>query len=292
MPQALAGVISVILIYVIVKRAFGSLAGLISALCLAVTPVFVAASRNNTIDNMLVMVLLFACLALSIAAEKGKFKYLIISMVLVGVGFNVKMLQAYMVVPALYITYLLAANVSVKKRVIHLVVSTFVLVAVSLSWALAVDSISAANRPYVDSSTNNTVMELIVGHNGTERLSLSSSSKGMGEAHQEERDKLLHSLKKTQKLMKVHHLIQKHPIIIPQSFQGNFLGIQVVMAKIWRVVQEDKVLEVEILKEEYSPAPLEVRPLRESQDYFQKYTFRSNMLVYTPCHIWIHSFSY
>ncbi|APM38727.1 glycosyltransferase family 39 protein [Clostridium kluyveri] len=180
LPQALAGVISVILIYVIVKRAFGSLAGLISALCLAVTPVFVAASRNNTIDNMLVMVLLFACLALSIAAEKGKFKYLIISMVLVGVGFNVKMLQAYMVVPALYITYLLAANVSVKKRVIHLVVSTFVLVAVSLSWALAVDSISAANRPYVDSSTNNTVMELIVGHNGTERLSLSSSSKGMG----------------------------------------------------------------------------------------------------------------
>lgn len=180
LPQALAGVISVILIYVIVKRAFGCMAGLISALCLAVTPVFVAASRNNTIDNMLVMVLLFACLALSIAAEKGKFKYLIISMVLVGVGFNVKMLQAYMVVPALYITYLLATNVSVKKRVVHLVVSTFVLVAVSLSWALAVDSISAANRPYVDSSTNNTVMELIVGHNGTERLSLSSSSKGMG----------------------------------------------------------------------------------------------------------------
>lgn len=180
LPQALAGVISVILLYFIVKRAFGSTAGLISALFLAVTPVFVAASRNNTIDNMLVMVLLFACLALSIAAEKGKFKYLMISMALVGVGFNVKMLQAYMIVPALYITYLLAANVSLKKRIVHLAVSTFILVAVSLSWALAVDSTSAVNRPYVDSSTNNTVMELIVGHNGTERLSLGSSSKGMG----------------------------------------------------------------------------------------------------------------
>lgn len=181
LPQALAGVISVILIYFIVKRTFGSVAGLISALCLAVTPVFVAVSRNNTIDNTLVMILLFACLALSVAAEKGKFKYLIISMVLVGVGFNVKMLQAYMVVPALYITYLLATNVSIKKRVIHLVVSTFILVAVSLSWALVVDSIPAANRPYVDSSTNNTVMELIVGHNGTERISFSSSSnKGGG----------------------------------------------------------------------------------------------------------------
>ncbi|WP_333886550.1 glycosyltransferase family 39 protein [Clostridium sp.] len=180
LPQALAGVVSVILIYFIVKRAFGGIAGLISALCLAITPIFVAASRNNTIDNMLVMVLLLACLALSVAAKRGKFKYLIISMVLVGVGFNVKMLQAYMVVPALYITYLLATNVSVKKRIVHLVVSTFVLVAVSLSWALIVDSVPAANRPYVDSSTNNTVMELIVGHNGTERLSLSSSSKGVG----------------------------------------------------------------------------------------------------------------
>ncbi|MFL0195978.1 glycosyltransferase family 39 protein [Clostridium sp. WILCCON 0269] len=181
LPQALAGVISVILMYFIVKRAFGSIAGLISALCLAVTPVFVAVSRNNTIDNLLVMVLLFACLALSIAAEKGKFKYLIISMVLVGLGFNIKMLQAYMIAPALYITYLLSTNVSVKKRILHLVVSTFVLLAVSLSWALIVDSTPAANRPYVDSSTNNTVMELIVGHNGMERISLgNSSNKGGG----------------------------------------------------------------------------------------------------------------
>jgi 4-amino-4-deoxy-L-arabinose transferase-like glycosyltransferase len=176
LPQALAGVISVIIVYYIVKRSFGSLAGLISALALAVTPVFVAVSRNNTVDNLLVLVLLLACWAVSIAAEKGKFKYLILSMVLVGIGFNIKMLQAYMVAPALYITYLLTSAVSFKKKIIHLVVGTVVLLAVSLSWAIVVDSIPAANRPYVDSSTNNTVMELITGHNGIERLSLSSSS--------------------------------------------------------------------------------------------------------------------
>ncbi|GLC30093.1 ArnT family glycosyltransferase [Clostridium omnivorum] len=180
LPQALAGVISVVLIYVIVKRSFGSAAGLISALCLAVTPVFVAVSRNNSVDNTLVMVLLLACLALSSAAEKGKFKYLILSLALVGVGFNVKMLQAYMIAPALYITYLLTTSVSFKKRIIHLAAGTAVLVAVSLSWALIVDSIPASSRPYVDSSTNNTVMELITGHNGIERLSLSSNSNNGG----------------------------------------------------------------------------------------------------------------
>ncbi|WP_010234178.1 glycosyltransferase family 39 protein [Clostridium arbusti] len=179
-PSAIAGVISVILIYHIVKRAFGSMAGLISALFLAITPVFVAVSRNNTIDNILIVFLLLACWTLSIAAEKGKIKYLILSMVFVGIGFNVKMLQAYLVGPALYITYLLSTTISIKKRIIHIVVGTFVLIAVSLSWALAVDSVSSTNRPYVDSSTNNTVMELIVGHNGAERLSLSSSDKGGG----------------------------------------------------------------------------------------------------------------
>ncbi len=180
LPQALAGVISVTIIYFIVKNSFGKAAGLISALCLAVTPVFVAASRNNTVDNILVLVLLLACWALSAAASKGKFKYLILSMVLVGIGFNIKMLQAYMIVPALYITYLLSSAASIKKRIIHLAAGTAILIAVSLSWALVVDSVPASSRPYIDSSTNNSVMELILGHNGLERLGLSSSTNSGG----------------------------------------------------------------------------------------------------------------
>lgn len=180
LPSALASVISVVLIYKIVKRAFGSMAGLISALFLAITPVFVAVSRNNTIDNILILFLLLACWALSIAAEKGKLKYIILSMILIGIGFNVKMLQAYLIVPAIYTTYLLATTISIKRRIINLVVGTAVLIAVSLSWALVVDSVPASSRPYIDSSTNNTVLELIIGHNGAERFSLSSSDKGNG----------------------------------------------------------------------------------------------------------------
>ncbi len=177
-PEALAGVISVGILYYIVKRSFGKIAGLISALCLAITPVFVATSRNNTIDNLLIMMLLFACLFLSKAAEKGKLKYLIISLVFVGLGFNIKMLQAYMIVPALYITYLISSTVPVKQRIKHLIISTLILGVISLSWAVAVDLVPSQNRPFIGSSTNNTVTELIFGHNGLERLS--STSGGMG----------------------------------------------------------------------------------------------------------------
>ena len=49
LPQALAGVISVGILYYMVKRSFGKAAAFISALCLAITPVFVATSRNNHI---------------------------------------------------------------------------------------------------------------------------------------------------------------------------------------------------------------------------------------------------
>jgi 4-amino-4-deoxy-L-arabinose transferase and related glycosyltransferases of PMT family len=170
LPQALAGVLSVLLIYHLVKKSFGVGAGLISALCLAVTPVFVAVSRNNTVDNLLVLALLLACWAISIAAEKGNLKYLILSMILVGIGFNIKMLQAYMILPALYILYLFSNKISLKKRIVHLLVGTVVLLAVSLSWAVVVDLTPAADRPYVGSSTNNTELELIIGHNGAERL--------------------------------------------------------------------------------------------------------------------------
>lgn len=180
LPQAIAGVISVYLLFKLVKKSFGTMAGYISALCLAVTPVFVAASRNNTIDNLLVATLLFACLALTKAAENGKAKYLYISLLLVGIGFNIKMLEAYMIGPALYITYLLSSNISFKKKIVQLIIGTIILFSVSLSWAVIVDLVPAKNRPYVGSSTNNSELELIVGHNGLKRLGLSGDGKGGG----------------------------------------------------------------------------------------------------------------
>jgi len=184
LPQALAGVISVWIIYYLVKRSFGSLAGLVAGLCLAVTPIFVASSRNNTIDNLLVLCLLLACWALFIAAEKGKFKFLILSLFIVGIGFNIKMVEAYMVAPAIYITYLLSSALPFKKRIKHLVLGTVVLFVVSLSWAVIADLVPAGDRPFIGSSTNNTVMELIIGHNGLERIGIGGKDNVRGQGQQ------------------------------------------------------------------------------------------------------------
>lgn len=81
-----------------------------------------------------------------------------------------------MIGPAIYLTYLLSSAISFKKKIGHLVIGTVVLFAVSLSWATIVDLVPAQNRPFVGSSTDNSVLELIIGHNGLERLGLGGKS--------------------------------------------------------------------------------------------------------------------
>jgi len=56
------------------------------------------------------------------------------------------------------------------RKGLYLTLATMILVGVSLAWPLIVDSVPASERPYVGSSTNNTVMELIFDHNGIDRL--------------------------------------------------------------------------------------------------------------------------
>ena len=63
LPQALAGILSVALLYHLVHRSFGPVAGFLSALALAVTPISVAVQRNNVMDALLILALLLAAWA-------------------------------------------------------------------------------------------------------------------------------------------------------------------------------------------------------------------------------------
>jgi 4-amino-4-deoxy-L-arabinose transferase-like glycosyltransferase len=170
LPQALAGVLSIPLLYAMVKRAFGAGAGLVAASTLAITPVTIATERNNTMDGLLVFVLLLAAWAFAHSIYSGKLRYLMLGTFIVGAAFNIKMLQAFMPLPAFYIAYLLGARHAWLKRIAHLTMASVLLAVVSLSWAVIVDLTPTAQRPYIGSSRNNTVMELIMGHNGLSRL--------------------------------------------------------------------------------------------------------------------------
>jgi 4-amino-4-deoxy-L-arabinose transferase-like glycosyltransferase len=170
LPQAIAGVLSVAVLYHLVRRTFGPVAGLLSALALAVTPIMIVTSRNNTMDMLVVLFVLLAAWAFLVAAERGSLGLLMLGAAIVGLGFNTKTLQAFLVLPAFYLLYLLAARVPWRRRFLHLVAATVVLVAVSLSWALAVDLTPSGQRPYVGGSEGDSALNLAFGYNGLERL--------------------------------------------------------------------------------------------------------------------------
>ena len=182
LPQALAGVGSVFLVYCIVSRPFGKAAGLVAALSLAIIPIFVAVSRNGTMDGQLIFVLLLALWAALKAARERSLPWLLASVILVGIGFNIKMIQALIVVPAILAIYLIGAEMPVRKRVLHILLAIAVLAAVSLSWAVAVDMIPANERPYIGGSGDNTVLGLIINYNGLHRLENGRTLGGAGDS--------------------------------------------------------------------------------------------------------------
>ncbi len=178
LPEIVAGLLSVVVIYHLVRRSFGTAAGLLAALALAITPVVVATDRNNTIDSLLILTLLLAAWAFIKVTESNRLRYLLLGAVLVGLGFNIKMLQAYLPLPAFYALYFLGAAERLWRKIANLTLATVLLLAVSLSWAIAVDLTPAGQRPYVGSSDNNSVISLALGYNGLERLTRSGLGGG------------------------------------------------------------------------------------------------------------------
>lgn len=170
LPQILASVLSVPLVYSMTRHTFGVWAGLLAGFALAVTPVGVAVARNNTMDYTLVLALLLAAYAFLRATETGRWRWLLVGALMVGLAFNIKMLQAFLPLPAFYAVYFLGARVHWARKIIHLTAATVVIVAVSFAWVVAVDLVPPENRPYIGSSDGNTVMELVFGYNGLNRL--------------------------------------------------------------------------------------------------------------------------
>lgn len=170
LPNMLAGILSVPLLYALVERHLGELAGLVAALALTLTPVFVATNRNNTMDGLLTFTLLLAAGAFLRAVETGRLRWLLAGAALIGLGFETKMLQAFLPLPAFYALYFFGAKEKWGIKIGRLALVSLVILGIGLAWPLAVDLTPPENRPYVGSSENNTVMELIIGHNGLSRL--------------------------------------------------------------------------------------------------------------------------
>jgi len=137
-PQAISGILSTLLIYFMVRKYSGQTAAVLSALFFCITPILVATDRNNTMDSLVVLISLFAGWALIKALITEKSRWLFVCIVCIGLGFNTKMSQAYLILPACWVTYLLIAR-PLKEKVKVLLLSSIVLIMVSFPWMAIVD---------------------------------------------------------------------------------------------------------------------------------------------------------
>ena len=169
-PQALEGVAAVGLLYATVKRWFGAAAGLLAGAILALTPVAVLMFRFNNPDALLTLVLVGAAYAVTRALEGGRTAWLVTAGALVGVGFLTKMLQAFVVVPAFALAYLIAGPPRLGRRLWQLTLAAVALVVSSFWWVVVVMAIPAADRPFIGGSQNNSLWNLIFGYNGLGRV--------------------------------------------------------------------------------------------------------------------------
>ncbi|AEW97371.1 MULTISPECIES: ArnT family glycosyltransferase [Streptomycetaceae] len=186
LPQCVEGVICVLVLHRVVRRWAGPVAGITAAALFTCTPVVASMFGHSMEDGGLTFCLVMAADCAQRALLDARLRSLVLSGVWVGLGFQAKMLQAWMVLPALATAYLVAAPVRLRRRVGHLLVAGVVCLAVSLSWVVMMTVVPAKDRPYVDGSTDNSAFAMVFGYNGLERFGIhvpgSVASTGSGGA--------------------------------------------------------------------------------------------------------------
>jgi 4-amino-4-deoxy-L-arabinose transferase-like glycosyltransferase len=179
-PQALEGVAAVGLLYAALRRWFGPAAGLAAGAMLALTPVAALMFRFNNPDALLVATLVAAAYCLTRALEAAGTRWIVATGALIGFAFLAKMGQAFLVVPAFGLAYLLAAPASLRRRIAGALAGLAAMIVAGGWWVAIVALLPASSRPFIDGSPDNNIFNLIFGYNGFQRLFGSGGGGGGG----------------------------------------------------------------------------------------------------------------
>ncbi|MFE7224834.1 ArnT family glycosyltransferase [Nocardioides sp. NPDC057577] len=169
-PQALMGVATVGLVHGLVKKVAPWQAAIAAGAFTALTPAAALMFRFNNPDALLLLLLVGAGFSTLKAIETGKGRWMVLAGALLGFGFLTKMLQAFLIIPAIAVVYLIAGKGSLGRRMTH-GIACFAAMVASAGWYIAiVELIPESWRPYIDGSTGNSLLELTLGYNGVGRL--------------------------------------------------------------------------------------------------------------------------
>jgi 4-amino-4-deoxy-L-arabinose transferase-like glycosyltransferase len=171
LPEAFAGIAAVPLLFAAVRRMWSAPAALVAALAIAVLPVEVITSRSDTMDGVMMALIVLALLLLIRACETGSNAWLFAAAAALGLAFDVKLLESLVALPGLAVLAYLGLPGHRRRRLLQLGAATAVYVVVALSWLTATLLAPAHDRPWAIGSTNGSAWNAAFVFNGTERIS-------------------------------------------------------------------------------------------------------------------------
>ncbi len=181
LPQAVEGALTVLVLYHAVRRLAGPLAGIVAAVVLAASPATMTLDRGNVPDTLMVLLVVLAADSTVTAILTGRWRSAVMAGVWVSLAFQAKMIEAWLVLPALGLAYLVAARGDLAARLARLAAMAVVTAVVSLSYMAFVALTPASERPYVDGSTTNSIFHQVFVYNGFSRLGQASPNQTLGQ---------------------------------------------------------------------------------------------------------------
>ncbi len=170
LPEAFAGIASVPLLFAAVRRLWDARAGIAAALAIAVLPVEVITSRSDTMDAVMMALIVLALLFVVRAIDTDRNAWLMAGAVALGLAFNVKLLESLVALPGIAVLAYLGLRGSHPRRLMRLALAGLVYVVVALSWLTATLIAPASDRPWAIGSTNGSAWNAAFVFNGTDRL--------------------------------------------------------------------------------------------------------------------------
>jgi 4-amino-4-deoxy-L-arabinose transferase-like glycosyltransferase len=178
LPEALSGIAAVPLLFLAVRRIWSPIAGLAAAASLALLPVDVITSRSDTMDAVMMVLIVLALLFVVRACETGATRWLLAGAAVLGLAFDVKILESLIALPGLALLALLGFPGSLGQRVLKLAAAGAVYVVVALAWLTATLFVPAHDRPWAIGATNGSAWNAVFVFNGKDRLGGKSPEPG------------------------------------------------------------------------------------------------------------------
>lgn len=178
LPQAIMGVATTLIVFLIARRVWGTWFGVLAGALFVTTPVAALMFRFNNPDALLVLLMTLAadCVlrALAKPASRGgnraRTALLALAGGLVGLGFLTKQFQVLLVVPGFAPALFAFSPTPWRRKLLDAVASIGSILLASGWWVALTVLVPSGSRPFIGGSQTDSFLELTFGYNGLGRL--------------------------------------------------------------------------------------------------------------------------